>query len=176
MPFVGSFTVTPEATDPTSFVLTDTSTGSDTNLTDRNVYLYMADGDLLLPANSTTNYIDWPISGGSTLAINGLLTQDYSLNILVNWISSNPEMGGVYTSTVLYTFTGNTTLFINGLIQDVAANSNLENSYNFMGNLAKMYVYLQNALNATTYMQQFSAQAALNQALNLIQNSSLYFV
>jgi hypothetical protein len=175
MAFAGSFTVTPDLTDPTSFVLTDTSTGSDTNIIDRNVYLYMTNGNLLLPAGSATNYIDWPV-GPSTLAINGLLTQDYSLNILVNWISTDPIDDSTYTYTVLYTFTGNTTLFINGLIQEIAATPNLENSYNFMGNLAKIYVYLQNALNATTYMQQFSAQGALDQAQNLIQNASLYFV
>lgn len=176
MPFSGSFTITPAATDPTSFTITDTSTGSDTNLTDRNIYLYEASGALLLPAVATTNYIDWPIAAGSTLAITGLLTQDYSLNIVVNWISSSPEMGGVYTYALLYTFTGNTTLFINGLIQEIAANPALQNSYNFMGNLAWMYVYLNNALNATAFMQQFSAQQALNLAQNLIVNQSLYFV
>lgn len=176
MPFSGSFTVTPNPTDPTSFTLTDTSTGSDTNLTDRNVYLYQTNGVTLVPATDTKAYIDWPIASGSTLAITGLLSQDYSLNIVVNWISSSPEMGGIYTNSVQYTFTGNTTLFINGLIQQIAANPQLENSYNFMGNLAKIYVYLQNALNAQIYLQQFSAQGALNQAQNLIQNQSLYFV
>lgn len=176
MPFAGSFTITPVATDPTSFVITDTSTGSDTNLTDRQIFLYQSNGVLLLPAGSTTNYIDWPISAGSSLTITGLLTVDYSLNILVNWISSAPIGGSTYTFTLLYTFTGNTTLFINGLIQEIAANPQLENSYNFMGNLAKMYVFVQNALNATTYMQQFSAQGALNQAQNLILNASILFV
>lgn len=175
MSFSGSFTVTPSPTDPTSFTLTDTSTGSDTNIIDRNVYLYQTNGVLLLAAGSTTNYIDWPV-GPSTLAITGLLTQDYSLNILVNWISTDPISGSTYTYSLLYTFTGNTALFINGLIQQIAANPQLENSYNFLGNLAKMYVYLQNALNATTYMQQFSAQGALDQIQNLIQNQSLYFV
>jgi hypothetical protein len=176
MAFAGNFTITPDATDPTSFVITDTSTGSDTNLTDRQILLYQSNGLLLLPAGSTTNYINWPIAAGSTLAINGLITQDYSLNIVVNWISSAPIMGSTYTQTLLYTFYGNTQLFINGLIQQIAANPQLENSYNFMGNLAKLYVYLQNAQNATTFMQQFSAQGALNQCENLIINQSLFFV
>lgn len=176
MAFAGNFTITPDATDPTSFVITDTSVGSDTNITDRQIFLYQSNGSLLLPAGSTTNYIDWPLPLATPLAINGLISPDYSLNIQVNWISSAPISGSTYTQTLLYTFYGNTELFINGLIQQIAANPQLENSYNFMGNLAKMYVYLQNAQNATTFMQQFSAQGALNQCQNLIVNASLYFV
>lgn len=177
MSFSGNFSIQPDLTDPSSFSLTDTSVGSDTNLTGRQVFLYNSTSGTLNYPDATTPYISWPISEGigDVLQITGLLTQDYSLNILVSWISSDPISGSTYTKYVLYTFTGNSNQFINQMVQELAANPAYLDSYNFMGSLGNVQTNLDSALNAQEYNQQYSAQFALNRIQFYITNQQLFF-
>lgn len=175
MAFVGSFSISPNPIDPSSFLILDTSTGVDPNITDRQIFAYKVDGTTLVLPGSTLTYIDWPPGSASPFPVTGLLTQDYSINFIVNWISSNPQAGGTYTSSLLYTFVANINTFINSQLQSVSAQQNILNDQLFYESMMKLYIEVQNAQNATAFGQQGAAQNALNRAIALIQQKQLYF-
>ncbi len=172
MAFNGNFS-TSQTSDATSFVLTDTSTGTDSNIVSRTIYLYKTDGTLLTGAA-----IDWPVVSvtGDTKTLSGVLTKDYSLNIVVTWTSSSPlSSPSTYTKTVITTFTGNLNEFLYSLIQRISATRNLVNDNNFYKSLSALYTEIDNAVQATNYSNQFSAQAALDRGYALQQNQNLFF-
>lgn len=174
MAFNGAFTIS-QGVDPQSFTITDSSIGSDVNLTDRKVYLNKIDGTTLIPSGTTTTFIDWPIANGP-LVLTGILTKDFSLSIEVDWVSSSPlPSPSTYTSTQLITFTGNTNTFIYSLIQQLAAKDNLSNDTNFYDNLSKIQTEVDGAVMATTYGDQAGSQSCLDRAYYLQINQSLFF-
>jgi hypothetical protein len=177
MAFNGNFTVTPDNTDTSKFTLTDTSTGSDVNLTDRVVYLYKTDGTTIVPEGTTTEYIDWPLDAviGDTLEVD-VLDKDYALSVSVIWTSSDPEPDpSEYQKTTVTAFTAYSYLFWYTLIQQMGANANLAKDNNFIHNLMKLGNDVDNAEVSEYFSDQFSAQAALNRIYNMIVNQSIYF-
>jgi hypothetical protein len=97
MAFNGAFTIA-ESTALGSFVITDTSTGSDANLTGRTIYIYKADGTLYTPA------ISWPT--GTTEKTLDILDKDYAVNIRIDWASSDPLASpSTYTYAQIFAFT-----------------------------------------------------------------------
>lgn len=167
MAFLASFTAELVAGSQTNILLTDTSTDPDPALTGRTIYLYKADGELLTPA------ISWAI-GDSTKTID-VLTTDLSLSMVVIWASSSPEPDGVYTYTLLKTFTPYIDAFINSLVQSIAADQNIRRDTNFYNNLSVLYTEKDNAINATDFNQQGSAQDAIDRANFMIDNRQMYF-
>jgi hypothetical protein len=173
MSFTADFTST-QGSSLNQLIITDTSTGSDTNLTDRQIFLYKIDGSTLVPVGVSTSYIDFPISLGSTITI-PILNKDYSLTIVVNWISSSPIPGSTYTKTHLFTAEGNTNLFIYNLIQTMTAKPTIINDDQFYADLGKIQTEVDNAIEATTYNDQYAAQSALTRAQIFMGNQNLFF-
>lgn len=169
MAFSAHFSVS-QGSDSTSFTLTDDSTGSDVNLTTRTISLFLADGSLLGGAA-----ISWPISDGSTKTLTGILPRDYAINISVVWTSSSPIPGSTYAYAALFGFTGNTNAFIYGLIQQIAAQQSILNDTTFYEYLSKLQTESDNCTQAVSYGDQAAAQAALDRAYFIIQNSANYF-
>lgn len=169
MAFSGNFSVS-QGVDVKSFTLTDTSSGSDVNLTGRTISLYQANGSLL--GGSTIN---WPLSDGSTKALTGYLPRDYSLLILTTWQSSSPIPGSSYSKSSLYTFTGNSNAFAYGLLQQIAALQVITNDNGFESNLAILNSEIQNAGRASTYGDQGSAQQCLDRIYAMIVNQQFEF-
>ncbi len=155
-------------------IITDTSTGSDSNLTDRQIFLYKIDGNTLVPGGTSTVYVDFPIAQGNTITI-PVLDKDYSLSILINWISSSPIPGSSYTKTKIQTYTGNTSLFIYNLIQTMTAKPTIINDDQFYADLGKIQTEVDNAIEATVYNDQYAAQSALSRAQLLMGNQNLFF-
>ena len=89
MPFVNSFTAEQLYSSPTTLRITDTSTGSDSNINARRVYLRQANGEYLVPTGTTTNYIEWAI--GTNYIDIDVLNVDYSLEIKVEWIMNTTQ-------------------------------------------------------------------------------------
>lgn len=169
MSFSANFTAS-QGVNVNNFSLTDTSTGSDPSLTGRTVYLYLTDGTYL-----GGNPINWPLSSGSTLAINGLLGRDYSLNILVTWQSSSPIPGSTYTKNQIVTFTGNSNSFAYSLLQQIASNQAITQDKDFLYNLALVNSDILNAERASSFSDQGSAQACLDRIYYFILNQSYFF-
>lgn len=169
MAFNGSYSISSTSV-PGSFTLTDTSTGSDSNLTTRHIFLYQADGTLLTGA-----FINFPYSAGSSVTLN-VLSIDYSLNITVLWLSSSPlAPPSTYSASALYTFIGNTRSFIDGIIAAIQSNTEILNDTQFYNSLGIVQTEVDNAVEAGSTGQQASAQAALSRALYLINNQSKFF-
>lgn len=172
MSFTGSFSAVQSA-DGLTLTITDTSTGSDPNLTERRVYLNLIDGTTLIPQGNGTPYILWPIAAGPLVL--PILKRDYSININVQWLSSSPLPSSVYSVFQLITFVNNIMLFYYSLTQLQAANEQLTNGSGYFNNKVKLLVFINDATNATTYNDQFSAQQSLNRAYELQTNANVYF-
>lgn len=174
MSFSASYTAVQQLNN-SDILFTDTSTGSDTNLTERRIYPYKADGTLLLPTGNTSGYIVWPIAN-STLTVS-LLPKDYALSITVVWISSSPlPSPSTYTATTLYGFTGYTNDFLYSLIQQITANQTLLNDSQFQLNMFYLGQEIKNCELAVSPKQSIlNAQAALSRAQYLITNANRIF-
>lgn len=169
MSFTANFSAA-QGLDPANFSLSDTSTGSDPALTGRTIYLYQADNSLL-----GGSAIDWPLSDGNTKAINGLLTWDYSLNIVVTWQSSSPIPSSTYIKTQIITFTGNSNEFAYNLVQQISSNQAITRDTNFMYNLALVNSDILNADRCSSFGDQGAAQECLNRIYNFYINRAFYF-
>jgi hypothetical protein len=174
MAFDGNFSVV--QTSVTSFIITDTSTGSDANLTGRRVYLYLSDGSTLTAPGSSTNYIDWPIADGATITIS-LLTTDLAINIRVDWISSDPDPAGTYTKTTPTAFSFYNKTFLYGLSQEQqAALPTIITRNGFIANKLQMWGYVLEAINCIEVAGDIgNSQACLNSANNMRNHSNQYF-
>lgn len=176
MPFTGAYSIT-QGNDPSSFILTDTSDYTDepqATFSGRRIFLYKTDGTTLVPSGTTTDYIDFPYSAGDFIEID-VLNQDYSLDILVEWISLAPQPGSVYSLEVVYTFLEYTNLFIYGVIQTMRSNPLVINDTNFYTALMQIYVEKKNAEQANRYQDQDNAQQSIERAKYFIDNSQFFF-
>lgn len=169
MAFNADFTIT-QGLNVQDFTIVDASTGSDPNLTGRTISLFLIDNQLL--GGST---ILWPLSDGSTKLISSLLQRDFSLNISVDWASSSPIPGSTYSKSHIVTFTGNSNQFAYGLLQQIAATQSITNDNGFMYNLFLVNSDIKNAQRANDFLDQGSAQAALDRVYYKIVNQNVYF-
>ena len=177
MAFTGSFEVT-QTSDITSLVVTDTSSYSSEGqgtFSGRRIYLYEVDGTTIVPSGTTTTYIDFPFSDGSSKTIVGVLNTDYSLLINVVWISNNPQPGSTYTAQSVETFLNYLYAFFAGQISTLSDNPNIERDTNWWDSMLQLIVNISCAEQATNDEQQFSAQSAINRGLYLKNNSQFFF-
>lgn len=169
MSFIAAFTVTSLIV-PGGFTINDTSTGTDSNLTGRTIFLYQADGTLL-----TGGTINWPLTSGNSITLN-VLTQDYCLNIVVTWQSSSPlPPPSSYSASGLFNFVGNSRSFEDQQIGAIQSNPNILKDTNFYYYLGVLQTEIDNSIEAASTGQQLSAQAALNRIQNLIVNQAKFF-
>lgn len=169
MAFAGDFSVS-QGVDVQSFTISDTSTGSDPNLTGRTISLVLIDNQLL-----GGSVISWPLSDGSSKLISGLLQRDYSLNIGVTWQSSSPIPGSTYSKNHIVAFTGNSSQFAYGLLQQIAAQQSIVNDNEFMYNLFLINSDIINSGRAADFLDQGNSQAALDRIYYKITNQNLFF-
>lgn len=176
MPFTGNFSIV-QNTNLTSLTITDISSGgTDSNITFRHIFLYKADGTTLVPAGTTTDYINFPIvSGAGDSIILNVLQKDYSLSALIVWNSTSPIMGATYQKTIVFTSTGNLNKSLYGLIQSVSAQYSILNDTNYFENLSKLQVNIDCAVQANVYADQFSAQSGIDRAYALLNNQTSNF-
>jgi len=172
MSFTPSFTVN-KLTDPTSFQINDTSTGSDNNISDRRIYLKRSDGTFLTPQGSTTNYIDFPLASGNTLTLTGILNVDYCLNIIFDWVNGSGTV--LYETSGIYLFTGNSELFYYSLGQKQLTNPDKIRDKYYYDSKLLLRTLIDDANQAITFSDQVSAQQALLRVQNIINNQQLYF-
>jgi|ERR1700760_1615724 len=168
MSFVASFIITPTA-DASTFVITDTSSGSDGSLTGRTISLFQSNGQLLVPP------IAWNISD-STYTYTGL-QQDIALNIVVNWNSSNPlPSPSTYTYSLLNAFVKYGQDFIYGLTQDQLADPTLAQDNDWYTNKLTVICLIESALNAISNGESImNAQYMIALYQQYINNKNYYF-
>lgn len=158
-----------------TLTITDTSTGSGSNITGRLIYCQKTNGGYLVPEDYTVDYIYWPyVSGtGDTLDISGMLDKDYALDISVISYSGS----SIYqTKTILTLFTVYSELFLRQLTQSQEGNNKLLNSANFWFNKFKLRTLIDDATQAVSVLNdQTIAQFALDEAKKLTDDISIFF-
>lgn len=177
MAFTGTFTVT-QTSNFANLTINDTSSYSGEGqgtFSGRRVYLYKVDGTTLVPSGTTTSYVDFPFSAGSSLLISGILNTDYSLLANVVWVSNNPQPGSIYTAQNVETFLNYLKQFRGGQISNLSDDPSILQDTNWYIDLFKLQMEINNAEEAGADGQQFSAQAAINRGLYLKNNSQFFF-
>lgn len=172
MSLTPNFTASQSSGTPSIITLTDTSTGSDGTIAKRRVYLLQANGTFLVPAGTTTDYIDWNLAQAS-IDLN-VLSQDSALSITVQWLTSGNVV--VTSKTTSFAFTAYNETFYYGLTESQVANSNLSASTNWYQTKLILRVEIDSADQAITFASDiYSAQAALNRATFISTNQALFF-
>ena len=172
MPLSPNFTASQNSGTPNLIFLTDTSTGSDVTITKRRIYLLQSNGTYLVPAGTTTNYIDWALVDVTT-SLN-VLIQDTALSITVEWLTAANVV--VANKTTSFAFTAYNETFYYGLTESQVANANLTASTNWYQTKMILRVELDSAYQAISFASDiFSAQAALNRATFISTNQSYFF-
>lgn len=85
MSFNQSFTATQIIGSPRIIVFTDTSTGTNTAIVERQIFLLKDDGTYLTPSGSSTDYIVWPLATNPFSL--DILDRDMSFSITVLWVN-----------------------------------------------------------------------------------------
>lgn len=157
---------------PSQFIITDTSTGSDPGITERRVYLYTASNTTLVNSGTTTAYTLWPIAS-STITMD-VLTRDMGLLVVVQWLTGTTV---TYTYSNSYDFDAYTNVFgYNLTVTKQLSNPQIINATNYFSNKSLLYELIDDADIAISVGEDIAkAQLALDQAYNLQINSNLYF-
>lgn len=174
MAFEGNFVVAQLS--PSTIQLTDTSTGSDTNLTSRYIYLYTYNNSTIVPSGTTTAYIVWDIND-TEITLDDILDTDYCLNITVVWNSSSPDPSGTYTKNNAYCFKDYNEEFMLALVSETnVALPAIVNSNSFVYNWMQMRLYVEEAKEAIDNASDvMNGQLLLNLANNMRDNQNYYF-
>lgn len=157
----------------TDLIVNDISTGADAAITDRRIYMQLADGTYLVPAGTSTNYVDWPLSDGLSKTLN-VLDIDYAITFTVQWLNSG---GGVlYFISLEADFPSYANYNGYNLTQLMAANPSIVNKSDFFANYTKLWAYIQAANNAIAIGADIAtSQQALNNASRLFNSPNVFF-
>lgn len=120
-----SFSVSQTKGSPSIVTVTDTSTGTDAAVTQRRVYLLLADGTYLVPTGTTTDYVQWALADTS-ISIDAL-GKDFAVQVIVQWLNVSDAV--LYTSTGLKGFTLYNKQFSFQLTQNISGNPLLMNDW-----------------------------------------------
>ncbi len=169
---VVSFTAGQSPPSPNIVVLVDTSSGSDSNVISRLIYITDAEGNAVVPANTTTPYIVWGnFPGTSTISLN-ILSVDMALNIRIDWVGVTNNV--LYSDANSFFFDEYLKQGVYNLVQGLVPPITLDTEYS--NSLAKLWVAIKGAENAITFGNDIQAsQNCLNQGTYLLQNSNLFF-
>jgi hypothetical protein len=173
--FSQNFSVSQTPANPAYVIITDTSIpqnyagyGIDKRIiTIKDIY-----GNYIVPAGTTTNYIDWALLDNPKSLM--ILTQDTAVNIQVDWLDSANTV--LYTLNNNYCFSQYNKQFLYYLIQLQAHTYNIIQDTNYWRNVGVFWANIIGAINAVEIGDDISAsQACLNRATNMAQNQAYYF-
>lgn len=154
--------------------LTDDSVGTDNTLTTRRIYIRTASNRYLTPtqqSSTTPAYTTWSYAD-ATIPLD-VLTESTSPEITVEWYAGDTLL---YTFTDTFDFDLGDYVFQLGKLASQTSSPGVLQDNNYYSNLMQFIVNLDNSEKAITYGDDiYSAQNALNQNQNMINNESFYF-
>lgn len=172
MPLTVSFTAGQNPLYPNIVVISDTSTGTDSDVTQRRAYVLSAEGENLVPTGTTTDYTEWDIDD-DTLSLN-ILTQDIAASVRIEWLDVGNDI--LYTDTEQFTFRKYTTNFLYYLVQLNSLTPNVIADLNYDQNVAVLWSLVRGAINAVEENDDIAAaQGNLNRATKMRLNEDKYF-
>lgn len=169
-----NFTASQNSGSPSVCTFVDTSTGNDSDITQRRIYLLQANGEYLVPSGTTTDYVQWDYAQ-SSISLE-VLSQDTALSVTVEWLDVSNAV--LYTKTIAFGFDAFGQNFLYGLSdgQVPIVFPPVVLSTDYYKNKVQFYCYLISASQAISYASDIQkAQAAYDSDQNMISNSSIYF-
>ena len=172
MALTANFTGSQLLGEPSTVVLTDTSTGSDGDITQRRVYLRDAYGNNILPEGTSTDYVEWDYADTS-IDIE-CLDKDYALTITVQWLDVDNVV--LYDKVDVLGFTSFNEDFAYSLTQMLSANPYRVNDNGFFNNFSTLRNYIDSGDQALERQSDiFSAQRCYDAATSIRLNSGSLF-
>lgn len=177
MPFTPGFSTSQTTGIPNSINFTDTSTGLDTNIVSRRVFMQTATNDYLVEPTTTTNYELWAIISAplDPLSISfDVLKKDMALYLTVQWLDAADTV--LYQKQYLTGFTLYNESFDYQLTQVLSGNPLVINDHNFFPNKSTLRVSIDSGNQAIFLAADiFAAQQCYDRATNLRLNSPYFF-
>jgi hypothetical protein len=172
MPFSPNFSTSQVLGLPNQIVFTDTSTGSDSNIASRRVYMQTAANIYLVEKGTTTNYEVWSLL--DTTVTYDVLSKDYALYVTVEWLDASNIV--LYNKQFLLGYTLYNESFDYHLTQVLSGNPLLINDNNFFENKSQLRVSIDSGNQALTFATDiFAGQQCYDRATNLRLNSPYFF-
>lgn len=172
MAFSPAFTIAQSALNPALVVATDTSTGSDVNITQRRIYVQQGNGTYLVPTGTSTDYTAWAYAS-SSISLN-ILTVDIGAAITVDWLDvSNVVLYSLPQEFPLSYFNKN---FFYFLIQQQALSPGIIQDATYFSNLSAYWMNITGGIQAITIGADIAAsQNCFDRATEMMQNPAKYF-
>ncbi len=168
-----NFSTSQSLPSPSDITFVDTSTGSDSGLTSRRIYIRLANANYLTTAGESTipAYETWSISDAEiTLS---LLSESTTAQVTVVWLTGSVE---TYTKTELICWDLYDYIFAFQLIQTQTSKPTIISDQNYYSNYLNFIVNIFSAESACTLMGDiYSSQSSLNRNQYLISNQNLFF-
>lgn len=172
MSFVPSFAASQHYSTPLRITLTDASTGSDTDVVERRVYVQDYTGAYLKETGQSADYKVWLLV--ETTVNLDLLLKDTAVKITVLYVN--------VSGTTLYTNVQYVDCDANGqsgkysILQKWVSNPAIINDVNYLTGLQQLETYLDGAIGAIATGQNLTlSQQCLDGAKYMIDNQSIFF-
>jgi hypothetical protein len=172
MSFSENFSISQTALNPALAIATDTSTGTDNNISQRRITFTTSTGSTLVVAGTSTSYNQWPLAT-NPISLN-VLTQDYAVSVKVDWLDVTNVV--LYSKTQSYCLAYYNKQFMYYLTQQESLNPSILQDTNYVSNKAKLWVSIVGAVNAVEFGADIAAsQNELNIGTNLRLNENLFY-
>jgi len=173
MAFVPNFTAVSVSGYPNKILFTDTSQGSDGAITSRRIYISDNAGNFIVVTGTATQYNLWPLPLSTAITL-ALLTKDYAVSVVVQWL--NVSNAVLYDKTIQYGFTLYNETFDYGLTTLLAANPLLINDNRFFSEKSELREAIDSGNNALSLAADlYNAQQAYDRATAIRLSSQYYF-
>lgn len=173
MAFSPAFTATESLANPNLITFVDTSTGEDLTLTNRRIYVRIANGNWLTASGESTTiaYTDWMFTDNSTVV--PLLTQTTSPSIRVDWLAGDTVL---YSTTEEFCFNLYDYLFGLQVLQGNTSSPDQVQDSAYWNSLIQFVVNIFNEESAIEFGGDiFSSQGAATRNLVFINNENYLF-
>lgn len=172
MPLVPNFSATQSLGSNGLITLTDTSTGSDSGLTTRRVYIRTSNGTYLVQSGTTTSYELWALPLATAITLN-VLSQATAASIRVDYMTNSTV---TYTKTILWDFDLQLYLAGYNLTRSALSNPSIVQDQNYYANKMKLIVDIDDSENAVSLGGDIvNAQSALDRGTYLVNNAQYFY-
>jgi len=159
------------------FTIADASsyaTESKGSFSSRQLIIYKSDGSIFRGAGQTSDVInfDFATYTSDSITIQGL-DVDYSFYVLMTLVSSNPQVGSVYTAGTKFALTCYTMSAFYDRAKKQSIDPRYELNRDYVTDTHRLLVEKKAAENAASVGDIVSAQLALNRARRVIVNNKI---
>lgn len=172
MSFVPSFSTAQVLGNPSEIVATDTSTGSDSNIIARRLYVQIMDGSFLVEEGVTEQYNSWALADVS--ATFDILSKDYGTLLTCQWMGVSGQI--LYSAQQYASFTLYNESFMYQLVEQLSGNPLLINDNQFFKNMSELRDCIDSGNQAITlFSDLYAVQQCYDRGTGIRISSQYYF-